>query len=152
MNAIATALLPEYRKLSEKFPNAHPESFWRSGVTGLATYWAEGEPRILEIEANCECDDSYRFFRAIGSGTRSAYAAWRALGAEQLSQFQEGMALQFMFRILQICIDTEESGVSEPIVMWVVTESGIRKVPDSQTDSLLEVANRDFLFSLSNPP
>ena len=152
INVIKRALLPEYRDLSAKYPNANPVSFWRQTPRGLAACWAEDEPRILEIEGNCECDDSYLYFHAIGSGARSAYAAWRALGAEQLSQRQEGLALQVMFRILQVCIDTEESGVAEPTVMWVITETSIRKVSESHKNSLSQVADRDFLFSLSNPP
>ena len=118
---------------------------------GLAAYWAEGAPRILEIEPNGECD-SYPDFRAVGSGAKSAYAAWRVLGAEQLSQLGEGVALQAMFRILQVCIETEESGVSEPIVMWVINEDSPRKVPASELDTLQEFAKRDFLFASATAP
>ena len=150
IGTIRSALLPEYRALSEKFPNATLESIWNTSVTGLAAYWAEDKPRILEIETNCECD-AYDHFRAVGSGAKSAHAAWRALGAEQLSQLREGMALQAMFRILQVCIETEVAGVSGPIVMWVITEDKARRISDTEMDALQEVAIRDFLFSLSNP-
>jgi 20S proteasome alpha/beta subunit len=148
---IDKALSPVYEELSQKYPDIKWDgSIWKIGVTGLAAYWAEDEPRILEIEANGLLDP-HRNFRAIGSGTSTAYAAWRALGAEQLSQLQEGTALQAMWRILRVCIETEVAGVSEPVVMWVIAKDKARKIQDSEMDSLREVADRDFLFSLSNP-
>ena len=56
-----------------------------------------------------------------------------------------------MWRILRVCIETEVAGVSEPVVMWVIAKDKARKIQDSEMDSLREVADRDFLFSLSNP-
>ena len=148
---IHQTLSPIFRELYQQYPDAKWDTIWKVLVGGLAAYWAEGNPRILEIEANGQCE-THRSFRAIGSGARSSYAAWRALGGEQLSQLQEGIALQVMLRILEVCIETEVSGVSDPVIMWVVEEGRVRRVADSQMDNLREVAQRDFLFSLNNHP
>ena len=116
---------------------------------GLAICWAEGAPRIFEIEANGMVDD-HEAFRAVGSGTNSAYAAWNALGGQQLSGLAEGVALQLMARILQVSIETDVSGVADPIVIWVVTQNNARQVQSAEMDSIRQVGTHNFLFSLVN--
>ena len=123
---------------------------WKVTAIGLAAYWA-GEPRILEIEHNGQCDPSHRQFRAIGSGTKSAYAAWKALGAERLSDLDEGSALQVLCRIISVSIDTDVAGVSLPMSLSVVTETGARALKDTEINRLMQVAERDLFLSLATP-
>ena len=135
--------------MSEKYPAADWNSIWKVAPTGLAICWAEGAPRIFEIEVN-GIVDSHENFRAVGSGTNSAYAAWNALGGQQLSGLAEGVALQLMARILQVSIDTDLAGVANPISIWVVTENKARQVQSSEMDSIRQVGTHNFLFSLVN--
>ena len=141
VDGIEAALSPLYKELSRQHPNAQwNDSIWKITVWGLAAYWAEGSPRILEIEANGQCDDSHEQFRAIGSGVNSAYSAWRVLGSTSLSYLPEGPALRVMWMILKACIETDLWGVSDPINMWVVTENKARRVGNSEMDGLKQFA------------
>ncbi len=146
---ISDALQPVYEEQSKKHPNANFGSIWKISAVGLVACWAEGKPHILEIEHNGEID-RHANFRAVGSGTVSAYAVWKAFGAERLSQCSEGMAIQIMWRILKVCIDTEMSGVGEPVVMWAITENRARQIRSSELDIIKQTEEGDFLFSLSD--
>ena len=147
LNNIHVALQPVYEEQSKKHPHAKLESIWKSTTVGLAVCWAEGEPHILEIEHNGEID-VHAHFRAVGSGAVSAYAVWKAFGAERLSQSSEGMALQIMWRILNLCIETEMIGVGEPVAMWAITENKTRQIQSAELDAIKQVEDRDFLFPL----
>ena len=149
-NLIQKMLRPIYEDLSQKHPDAKPGSVWKITVAGLTVYWAENAPQILEVEDNGEVN-FHDHFRAIGSGARSAYAAWTALGREQLSEYPEGMALKILWRILDVCIETELAGVGWPVEIWAITEKGARHILGAELDSLEEISNRDFLFSLTSP-
>ena len=146
---ISDALQTVYEEQSKKHPNANFGSIWKISAVGLVACWAEGKPHILEIEHNGEID-WHAHFRAVGSGAGSAYAVWKAYGAERLSQNSEGMALQIMWRILNVCIDTEMAGVGEPLVMWAITEGRARQIRSPELDIIRQTEDRDFLFSLSD--
>ena len=47
-------------------------------LTGLAVFWAEGEPHIFETEFNGD-NSFHQSFHAIGSGGSTAYAVYRTL-------------------------------------------------------------------------
>ena len=142
------ALQPVYEEQSKKHPNVPlGRSIWNISAVGLVACWAEGKPHILEIEHNGEID-KHAYFRAIGSGANSAQAVWAAFGAQRLSQYAEGMALQIMWRILKVCIETEFEGVGEPIVIWSITKDKTRQIQSAELDNIRQVEDRDFLFSL----
>ena len=147
INNIHSALQPVYEAQSKKHPTASFDSIWKVAAVGIAVCWAEGEPHILEIEHNGEID-RHAHFRAVGSGSVSAYAVWKAFGAERLSQSSEGMALQIMWRILNVCIETEIAGVGEPVTMWAITENKTRQIQSTELDAIKQAEDRDFLFSL----
>ena len=140
---------PIYKRQQEKYPVAPLQpNIWSISVGGLVVGWIEERPCILEIEVNGLCD-SHDSFRAIGSGTNSAQAVWHSFGGQRLTEAEEGLALQLMWRILQVSIETEAAGVSMPIAMWVVREGKTRKIRDTELDALQSLADRDLFFSLS---
>lgn len=106
--------IPVYQKIKAV---SHPPTALVPQVSlwGLATYWAEDNPHILEYEIN-GASMFHECFHAIGNASQTAYAIFRTLGARRLSELDEAKAIVALLRILRTCVDTELWGVSEPLV------------------------------------
>lgn len=106
-------------------------------LVGLAAYFAEGQPQILDFERNGD-STYYESFRAIGSGGGTAYAVWQTLGGERLHDLPEGTALHIVLQIMRTTIAVDERGVSAPITVLVVEKERVRQLPTALIDSELE--------------
>jgi 20S proteasome alpha/beta subunit len=133
-------LQPVYEGIRQ---NSKPpfKDFREITLTGLAVFWAGGEPHILERELN---GDSYPHdcFHAVGSGGATAYAVYRTLGGQRLTTVDEPKALMAILRIIKTCIGVEYQGVSEPIIAYVIADGRVRQLPRAEIDAHLEAVER----------
>lgn len=149
---------PEYQRLNSKYPNSsHSGTIWDVAVQGLMVSWVENEPVILEIEPSgqvCPHD----FFHAIGSGSQSAYVAWRTLGGRRLCELDRERSLAVTCRILRTCVDIELTGINAPYFLSVVTVDGVQNLSHEEIQPILqyvgewEKREQDVLFSAQMGP
>lgn len=100
-------------------------------LTALAAFLTRGEAQIMEFEWNGETSFHDTGFRAIGSGTGTAQAAWLTLGGERLVDLNEEGATHAMLRILRTTVAVDERGVSGPFSMFVLSGEQVRELdPD----------------------
>ena len=137
---IARALDPQYAWMKERMmPNSGFHEIHRGpDLAALAVCIAEGSPQIIEFSPEGDSEFHDTGFRAIGSGTRVAYAAWQTLGGERLLTLDEGRALHVTLSILRLVVAVEMSGVSDPFTIFIINESGIREVSDEEMNALLQ--------------
>ncbi|MFV2044974.1 MAG: hypothetical protein ACC700_17275 [Anaerolineales bacterium] len=129
---------PVYQRAFKKNSPPPPQSVaWQITIHGLAAFWADGVPRIIEYETNSDCD-YHDYFHAIGSGSGTAYAIWRTLGSRALSTLDEAKAIPVTLRILRTCVNVEMWGVSEPFSIWLVTSDGARKLSQPRLEADLQ--------------
>lgn len=149
-DALDRCFIPVYKKIKEQNypPTASvPEiSLW-----GLAAYWAEDAPHILEYEIN-GASMFHDCFHSIGSGSQTAYAIFRTLGGRRLVELDESKARLVMLRIIRTCVDVELWGVSEPLSVWTVTKTRAKRLsadelaPHLQLVDEWEKKERSLLF------
>jgi 20S proteasome alpha/beta subunit len=148
--AVRTVLSPIYQDIkNESYPPGTmiPDiALW-----GLTAMWAENDARILEFEANG--DSSFHdHFHAVGSGSQTAYAIYRTLGGRRLSGLDQPRATSAILRILRTCVDVEMWGVSEPLGVWVLTATSVRKFGPDEIQTHLQGVDewiereQEFLF------
>lgn len=125
------ALKPVYAAIAtQSKPPAGASNVWDIALVGLAVYFAEGDGHILEFILNGDTE-YHDCFQVIGSGQNTAYAVYETLGGKRLNQLDEERAIWALVRILRTGIKVELGGVSEPIVLYVVTDGKARRVePD----------------------
>lgn len=104
---------------------------------GLSVFWAEGSAHILEHELSGDCS-FHDYFHTIGSGSQTAYAIYRTLGGKTLAGLNKQKSIQVTLRILRTCIGVEPSGVGEPLVLWIIDETGARKLSEDQVQAELQ--------------
>ena len=129
--------------------------FGAVGLWGLASYWTDEGPTILELEASGGTD-THEFFHAVGSGAQTAYAVWRTIGGRELAKLDEGRALHVALRILDTSVAVEMSGVSDPFRIFVITPDGARRVSDPEVNALTEAMDewrkRELALLLDQTP
>ena len=129
--------------------------FGAGGLWGLASYWTDEGPTILELEASGGTD-THEFFHAVGSGAQTAYAVWRTIGGRELAKLDEGRALHVALRILDTSVAVEMSGVSDPFRIFVITPDGARRVSDPEVNALTEAMDewreRELALLLDQTP
>ncbi len=135
-DAVERCLNPVYRAVDTK-KLSPTTKIWDITLWGLAAYWAENSPHILEFEANGDCS-FHNYFHAIGSGSSTAYAIWRTLGGVRLSALNRQKGLYAILRILRTCVNIEMMGVSEPFIVWVVSNQGARKLLDDEIQAEMQ--------------
>ena len=114
--------------------NLHPPV-----LTALAAFLTRGEAQILEFEPNGETCFHDNGFRAIGSGTGTAQAAWLTLGGERLVALEEEAAIHVMLRILRTTVAVDEKGVSAPFSVFVLSGKEVRELdPDFHVQAVEE--------------
>jgi len=133
-DAMDRCLNPIYTKIINDYPQPRPE-LWHITIWGLAAYWAENQPHIIEYGPN-GIPEFHPHFHAIGSGANTAYAIWRTLGGPHLAKLGGEKSLQVILRIIRTCVDVEMVGVSEPITLWVVSANKTRKVSPDEMETL----------------
>ena len=125
-------LRPEYESAAKRqspAPNAH-----RIGIWGIAAAWVEGQGEILEYELSGD-SSWHEHFHAVGSGARTAYAVYRALGGKELCRLSERTALTAIVRVLQTAIAVDVAGVSEPIDVWRVNADGVKRLGEGEVNT-----------------
>lgn len=128
-DAIDRSFVKIYKEIEVRNSSIH---LW-----GLSAFYAEGSSHILEHETSRDCF-FHNYFHAIGSGANTAYAIYRTLGGKDLTTLNEAKAVQATLRILRTCIDVEPAGVSEPITLWVIAETGPKKLSDDQLEAEIQ--------------
>jgi 20S proteasome alpha/beta subunit len=137
LKVIDRVLTPHYQEIKERWANS-PHNLFDVCLWGLCAFWAEGSPQILELEMNGD-SSLHNSFRAIGSGSNSAYAVYRTLGGERLCDLEGGKALTAILRILKTSVSVDVAGVSDPYHVWVVSSSDTRKVSDEELNAHLQL-------------
>ena len=129
-------LAPHYTTIQARW-NKPPDKNFEVALWGLAAFWAEDSPQILELEMN---GDSclHNYFHAIGSGTNTAYAVYRTLGGRKLASLEEPKALAAILRILTTSVDVEIAGVNEPFHVWVVSDGTTRLLSDDEINTHMQ--------------
>ena len=137
--AVEDKVKRHYAKVREAHTPDSPIKLFLGEVSlwGLASFWTDEGPVILELEAHGGTD-THLFFHAVGSGANTAYAVWRTIGGRALAGLDEGRALHVALRILDTSVSVEQSGVSDPFQIFVITASGARRVSASQVNALVE--------------
>ena len=106
-------------------------------MIALAACFADGQPHIIEFEANGD-SDFHESFHAVGSGASTAYAVWRTLGGRRLRELGEGRAIHVALRIMRTAVAVDMMGVSEPYTVFVVDGDGARQLPSADVDSEMQ--------------
>lgn len=121
-------LQPIYERIQAE--SKPPFKNWQEiALTGLAAFWAEGQPHILELEKN---GDTYPhdYFHALGSAGSAAYAVYNTLapaGEEaRLLNVDERKTLMAILRIVRTAINVVAAGVSEPIQVYIIRNGKVR--------------------------
>lgn len=131
-DALDRYFMPVYQKIKEC--NYPPTALVpQVSLRGLVAYWAEDAPRILEYDIT-GTSMFHDCFHAIGSAADTAYAVYRTLGGKKLSELSEAKAIVTVLRILRTCVNVEMWGVSEPLSVWVVTQSRARRLSDDELE------------------
>lgn len=130
------SLAPHYQEIQDRWANP-PNYLFEVCIWGLAAFWAEASPQILELEINGD-SSLHNSFLAIGSGSNSAYAVYKTLGGGRLCDLEEGKALAAILRILKTSVSVDMAGVNDPYHVWVVSASGTRKVSEEEIDAHLQ--------------
>lgn len=139
-NMIEGALKPHYDWIAEQM---RPDSAFAHVVgapqmVALAACFAEGQPQVIEFEANGD-SDFHDYFHAIGSGASTAYAVWRTLGGRRLRGLGEDRAVHVALRIMRTAVAVDMMGVSDPYTVFVVDKDGARQLPSADVDSEMQV-------------
>ena len=155
-DALESKVQPYIEATRDKLDPSHPFNiiYGTKCLWGLAACNIKDRPAILELEASGDMYVHDRF-HAIGSGAQTAYAIWRTIGGQWLSELDEGRALHVMLRILQTCVGVEMSGVSGPFRIFVIAAGRVRVVSSNELDSLEQVVyewqNRGLELLLGHP-
>ena len=122
---------PEYEAAAAR--SMPPPGMMPIFISGLAAVWTEDGPGLLEHEMNA--DSSWHdHFHAIGSGKPTAYAAYRALGGQELCRLSERTAILALLRIMQTTVAVEMAFVAEPLHIWRVNAFGAAQYGEVELD------------------
>lgn len=137
---IENTLHPIYDHISKISRPPPGADVYAVALTGLAAFMSADEPYILECELNGgTCFHEY--FHALGSGGNTAYAVFRTLGGPKLAGIEEAKALMAMLRIMRTAIGVDFVGVSEPISVFVLNTSGVRRLTEDEVQAHLEAVD-----------